>query len=138
MTGPAFMLSGGDHITCELFVIEAFFLVDAGFLNSELFTLNFDVGLAVNIFLFILAAMKVAMVFKSLKLPLADNRYPLILSQMMLLLAIPGFFKQVAVAHNGSVPPQAMFAIWWIVGLVPILSVMLLRNVTLPAYRGVI
>jgi hypothetical protein len=103
-----------------LLVIEAFFLVDAGFLNSEIFTLNFSAGLIVNAALLILATIKVAAIFRALNISLTDLRYALVLAQMFILLAAPGWFKYFADHHNGALSPSNLYAFWWIVGVIVI------------------
>ncbi|WP_428940243.1 hypothetical protein [Fontivita pretiosa] len=121
-----------------LFVLEAFFLVDAGFLNSEVFSFDLPMGTAVNAALLALAAVKLAMVFRGLGLSIADRRYPLILIQMVLLLAIPGVFKQISIGRNGAVPALAIYGMWWIVGLIPLLHVLLTRGADQTRHRRLV
>ncbi|HEY1628818.1 MAG TPA: hypothetical protein VGF52_03100 [Tepidisphaeraceae bacterium] len=113
-----FLLGRGlPRDAATLLILEAFFLVDAGFLNSEAFTLNFSIGLCVNLALLILAAIKVAAVFRALNFRLSDPRYPLILFVMLLLLSAPGIFKRLATAHNGALSQIPLYTFWWIVGV---------------------
>lgn len=121
-----------------LLVLEAFFLVDAGFLNSEIFTFNFELGLAINIALLILAGIKLVMVFEGLGLSLADPRLLLAGGQMFVLLAMAGVFKHIAQANNGVLPEMAIYACWWVVGIIPVLFAVLLRNGQERAHRGII
>jgi hypothetical protein len=121
-----------------LFILEAFFLVDAGFLNSEIFTADFTLGLGVNIALFVLAFIKLAAVFHGLGLSIADGRFALILSQMLILLALPGVLKQASEWHDADLPPAALFGVWWVVGLIPVLYVLLLRDDEQYAHRGIV
>jgi hypothetical protein len=85
-----------------------------------------------------LAAAKVAVVFRGFRIPLSDARYPLILAQMLILLAMPGVLKQVSESHNATLPALAVFGAWWVVGLIPILYLLMLRNMTVYPYRGII
>jgi len=120
-----------------LFVLEAFFLVDAGFLNAEIFAFDFSLGLAINVVLFLLAFIKLAVVFRSLGLPLSDLRYPLVLAQMLILLAMPGLFKGVFESSLRDLP-IAIFGAWWVVGLIPILYLLMLREMPPERHRAII
>lgn len=120
-----------------LLVLEAFFLADAGFLNAEAFTQDFTLGLIVNCALLALAFVKLVIIFKGLALRLTDTRFALILSQLLILMALPGILKQVSEANNGGLPPLSIYAVWWIIGIIPILYLLWLRHS--PAhYRGTI
>jgi hypothetical protein len=99
-----------------LLVIEAFFLADAGFLNSEIFTQDLEIGLIVNVLLLVLAAVKVACVFRALHLPLRSGPFALVMLQLALLMAMPGVFKYVAESRNGALPALVMYASWWAIG----------------------
>ena len=99
-----------------LLVIEAFFLVDAGFLNSEIFTQHLEVGLIVNVLLLVLAAVKVACVFRALHLPLRSSPFLLVMLQLAVLMAMPGVFKYVSESRNGALPAPVMYAFWWVIG----------------------
>ena len=99
-----------------LLIIEAFFLVDAGFLNSEIFTQDLEIGLIVNVLLLVLAAVKVACVFRALHLPLRAEPFALIMLQLAVLMTVPGVFKYVAESRNGALPPLVMYAFWWVIG----------------------
>src|ERR1043166_3320074 len=58
-----------------LLIIEAFFLADVGFLNMEIFTTSAHAGLFVNVLLLIVAAIKVAIAFRAVGVPLNDARF---------------------------------------------------------------
>src|SRR5687768_488286 len=49
--------------------------------------------------------------------------------EMFLLLAIPGMFADVSMRRSGFLPPLAVHAAWWALGLVPVLYVTLVRNI---------
>jgi hypothetical protein len=113
-----------------LLVLEAFFLVDAGFLNSEVFTQNLEVGVIVNLMLFVFAVVKVSAIFRALGLPLRGaGPFALIVAQIALLLAMPGIFKFVSQDRNGALPALALYGVWWCVGGIVALYGMLLRGV---------
>lgn len=125
-----------DVIT--LLALEAFFLADAGFLNSEAFTQDFHLGLAVNLLLFVLAIAKLMLVFLGLRLPLTDSRFYLILIQMFILLAIPGALKWMGDREAGWMTPMTLYIVWWVVGIVPMLYPMLMGRDTLLQHRGIV
>ncbi|HEY7086443.1 MAG TPA: hypothetical protein VH518_00060 [Tepidisphaeraceae bacterium] len=110
-----------------LFILEAFFLVDAGFLNSEIFTHDFELGLLVNLGLMVLAFVKIAGVFRGLRIPVLDVRMPVILLQMFLLLAAPGILKYVSEHNRGTLPPLALYAMWWVLGFIPIVYLLMFK-----------
>jgi hypothetical protein len=121
-----------------LFVLEAFFLVDAGFLNSEVFARDFNLGLLINSLMLGLATAKVGLVFIGLRVSLLDGRYLLVLAQMLVLLAAPGLLKY-AFEHNNSVlSPRALYGVWWIVGAVPILYLLLIRHAEHGRFPGIV
>jgi hypothetical protein len=111
-----------------LLVIEAFFLVDAGFLNSEIVTQDLQIGLIVNLILLVLAAVKVACVFRALHLPLRSGPFALVMLQVAVLTTMPGVFKYVSNSHNGALPAVTMYAFWWVIGgIVALYGVLLAR-----------
>ena len=112
-----------------LLVIEAFFLVDAGFLNSEIVTQDLEIGLVVNLILLVLAAVKVACVFRGLHLPLRSGPFVLIMLQIAVLTAMPGVFKYVSSSRNGALPAVTMYAFWWVIGAIVALYGVLLARV---------
>lgn len=139
LMGILLLRRGHKRDAATLFVLEAFFLVDAGFLNSEIFTFDLRIGLAVNAVLLILAAAKVAAVFLGLGVPIRSGRYGLVLGQMCLLMAMPGVFKLVASGTGATLQPWALYAVWWIVGLIPIAYLILTEiSETIDRHRGVI
>lgn len=122
-----------------LLIVEAFFLADVGFLNSEAFTQDYYGGLVVNLFLLVGAVVKVVLVFWGLGIRLTDPRFCLILSQVLILLALPGYLRRVA--DNDSlarVSLLAMYAAWWAVGIIPLLYLAFLRHDPWARHRGII
>jgi hypothetical protein len=103
-----------------LLVIEAFFLVDVGFLNMEVFSEHLGIGLVVNSAVFAAGAVKVLLVFRTAKVPLGDGRFAFVLLQMGMLFAMPGIFAMIAKPRNTFLPPLALYGGWWAAGLLPV------------------
>lgn len=129
---------GAVRDATTLFVLEAFFLVDAGFLNSEIFTHDFELGLLVNLMVLVLAVLKVAAVFRGLGISVLDGRLPLVLAQMVLLLGVPGVLRYVWEHNNAVLPPMTLYATWWVVALIPIVYLLLMRGESIEKHRGII
>jgi hypothetical protein len=102
-----------------LMLIEAFFLADVGFLNMEIFTVDFAAGLIVNAFLMIAAVVKLAVLFRAAGLSLMDGKFAYVMLELALLFAIPGIFAIVS-QPNDILPPLAVFGAWWLVGFLPV------------------
>jgi hypothetical protein len=102
-----------------LMLIEAFFLADVGFLNMEVFTANFAVGLIVNSCLMIAAVVKLAVLFCAAGIPVIDGKFAYVILELACLFAIPGVFAIVS-QPNDVLPPSAVFAAWWLVGFLPV------------------
>ena len=111
-----------------LLILEAFFLVDVTFLNSEIFSTNLRIGLIVNALLFLLAIVKVAVIFRGLGISLASGAFATAIIELAMLFALPGVFKRIATDHNGSLPAAAIYAAWWSIGLLPVVATLLMRS----------
>jgi hypothetical protein len=118
-----------------LLFLEALFLVDAAFLNVEVYAIDLHVGVAANAVVFLLAVAKLCLVFRALRLPL-DRTFGLVLSQLAVLFVTPGIFAHVSRHHDGALPPGVTYAAWWAVGLVPMLAMFLLRGRRLNELTG--
>jgi hypothetical protein len=118
-----------------LLFLEAMFLVDAAFLNVEVYAIDLHVGVAANAVVFLLAAAKLCLVFRGLRLPL-DRTFGLVLTQLAVLFVTPGVFAYVSHHHDGALPPGVTYAAWWVVGLVPMLATLLLRGRRLNELTG--
>ena len=105
-----------------LLMLEAFFLVDVTFLNSELFTASLRVGTIANALLMALAFVKVTAIFLGLGISLRDGAFALILIELAMLFVMPGVFKQLASRHGGSLHSGAIYASWWVIGLTPVIA----------------
>lgn len=108
-----------------ILLIEAFFLADVAFLNAELFTASPSLAWPISLVLLGLACAKLFVILRALKL--RDTRLVLFcsLALILLLFAIPGVLFEYANRHGGQVPAPMLYAIWWIVGLLPALAVCL-------------
>ena len=112
-----------------LFVLEALFLADVGFLNSELFTTDVRLGLVVNGILLWLGAVKLGIVFAGLGLRLRSGTFAFAVVQLAVLTAVPGLFADVASRSRvGELPAFTIYGAWWAVGLVPVLYAVLVRT----------
>ena len=110
-----------------LLFLEALFLVDAAFLNVEVFAIDLQVGLIANAIVFVLAVVKLAAVFRAMRLPL-DGTFRLVLVQLAVLFATPGVFAWVTRGGDGALPPALAYAAWWSLGVVAALTAVLLRG----------
>ncbi len=111
-----------------LLILEAFFLVDVAFLNSELFTISPWVGLLVNALVFILVALKLATIFIVLRIPLVSPLIGVIALELLALFALPGLLKLEATLSGGRLTPLMMYGIWWAVFIVGVLTIGSLRT----------
>ncbi len=107
-----------------LMLIEAFFLVDVGFLNMEVFTVNYAVGLIVNGLLMLAAVVKLALLFRMAGLPVVDGKFAFVVLALAVLYAIPGIFA-IASQPNDVLSPMWVFVAWWLAGFLPVAFVIL-------------
>lgn len=111
-----------------LLVIEAFFLVDVGFLNMEIVGERLALGLIVNTLILGLAVVKIVLLFHAARLPLADGRFAFAVLSLGVLFVIPGVFAIVARPRDTYLPPLVAYAGWWIAGLLPVAYAMLVGS----------
>ena len=104
-----------------LLFLEALFLVDAAFLNVEVFAVDLHVGIATNAVVFALAVAKLAVVYLGLGLR-ADRTFWFILLQLTVLFLLPGVFAARTRELDGWLPPGLAYGAWWAVGIVAALS----------------
>jgi hypothetical protein len=102
-----------------LLILEAFFLVDVSFLNAEVATANFHLGIFISILLFALAVIKLRLIMRALGADLSPARFANVMLQIAALLTIPCVLRGI---DHGSVSSASFYAIWWIVGLLPIIE----------------
>lgn len=84
----------GDGKT--LLFIEAFFLVDATLLSTRIFTFNPHIGLYLHAAIFILAAVKIALMAKALKISFGLPYLLCIAFEFLFLFMLPGIFAFMA------------------------------------------
>jgi len=102
-----------------LLILEAFFLVDVTFLNAEVATANLRIGILIGILLFALAVIKLRLIMRALGADLPPARFVHVMIQIAALLSIPCILRGI---DHGSVSSASFYAIWWIVGLMPIIE----------------
>jgi hypothetical protein len=103
-----------------LLLIEAFFLVDVGFLNMEVFAASLRAGLVVNTLVLAAAIVKVMFILRAARAPLNDGRFAFVAAQLAILFAIPGVFAAIARPRDTYLPQLAAYAGWWVAGLLPV------------------
>ena len=118
-----------------LVFLEAMFLVDAAFLNVEVYAIDWSVGVITNAVVFVLAVAKLALVFRALRMPM-DRTFGLILTQLVVLFVTPGVFALLTRQGDGALTPGVSYAAWWAVGLLPALAAALLRGGRLNELAG--
>jgi hypothetical protein len=111
-----------------LLLIELFFLADVGFLDMEVFTISFRLGLLINTILLLVAAVKISLIFLAIRRSLRDRLFGFAVLLIGVLLAIPGLLAWIAQRHDDHLHPLAIYAGWWIAGLMPFAYVLLVRN----------
>jgi hypothetical protein len=111
-----------------LLILEAFFLVDVTFLNSEIFSADLKIGLAANGILLAIALFKVAAIFRGLGISLASGAFAVTMIELAMLFTLPGVYKLISLDHNGGLPAMVIYASWWAVGLLPVLATLLLGD----------
>jgi hypothetical protein len=109
-----------------LLFLEALFLVDAAFLNVEVFAVDLRVGLFTNAVVYLLALAKLYLLFRALGLRL-DRTFGFVLVQVTTLFFLPGTFAVLSRDGDGTLPPRAAYAAWWALGAVAAVSVLLVR-----------
>jgi hypothetical protein len=110
-----------------LLLLEALFLVDAAFLNVEVFSIDLHVGLIVNAIVFVLAVVKLLAVFRVMGLA-RDATFGFVLAQLAVLFAVPGLFASVTRGDGGSLPAGLAYGAWWALGLVAAMPAFFLRG----------
>ena len=118
-----------------LLFLEALFLVDAAFLNVEVFAIDLRVGLVTNAAVFALAVLKLLLVFRAMRMKL-DGTFELVLLQLTVLFATPGVFAYATRGGDGALPPGLAYAAWWALGVVAVLAALLTRGARLNELLG--
>lgn len=120
----------------KLLLLEALFMVDIAFLNSEVFTADFHIGLAVNLVVLTLAGIKLALIFRAMAIPLLSEPFMLVVTELVLLFTMPGLFKSVSDHRNGQLPPLVIYGAWCSIAAMPVLYVALMRWGTSACHAG--
>ena len=98
-----------------LLILDAIFLSDITFVNSELLTTNLTVGLGIGLLLFGLSALRIHWITRRAQCPMPLHRYLIILMQLMLIIGIPAYLKYVDTGT--SIGATTLYCLWWAVGL---------------------
>jgi hypothetical protein len=113
-----------------LLILEAFFLVDTTFLNAELVTAHYTLGVTVNFILFVLAAVKIGVVLHVLYPSFSIARFGYILLQLAVLFAVPCVLRKM---DHGSITPAHLYGAWWTLAILPALHEAMVRHPNLNA-----
>lgn len=120
-----------------LLAIEAAFMVDAAMLNAELFTTDFRIGFLVNLLLLMLAAVKLAVIFRGLGIH-SVGIYALMVGFVAVLFELPGVFNHLSHHDAGRLSPLAIYGAWWLVGALLVASSYALTALKRMPYRRLI
>jgi len=105
-----------------LLVLQAIFLVDATFLNAEIATMQLTLGAFINALLFALAMVKLRVVLKILRPRITRGELASMVVQLAVLFALPCVLRRI---DHGSISPIDFYAVWWILGLLPVVHALL-------------
>jgi hypothetical protein len=100
-----------------LATLEILFLADATNLNAETIFVSPRIGMLINAIILVLALTKLTILFRRLNLPFSADRFGLVAAQLALLYAMPILFHGL---HAGDATPAHAYAIWWLIGLLPV------------------
>lgn len=101
-----------------LLLLQAFFLADFSFLNAEIATADFQTGLAINLVLLALAAIKMGVVLRVLKPGFTALQFAFVMLQLTVLFVSPVVLRWTD-ANRSILNPRDFYVMWWIVGLLP-------------------
>jgi hypothetical protein len=126
-----------------LLIVEAFFLIDVTFLNSEIFAADFMTGFWMNLLIFWIAIIKLVVIFQVMRWPLNHAAFPIIGLQLLVLFGFAGFFKKISDLNGGHVHILDLYAAWWVIGIliVPVCTLIgRIRGVTsrIEQHRGLL
>jgi hypothetical protein len=120
--------TGRSRDAATLLVMEAVFIVDAGFLNAEVYSLDLLLGAFVNIALFCVGILKLWVIFRAMRLPFFDPRCLLTVLQMLYLSGMPGMLKLMADTRTGAAAMLPLYALWWLVAAIPLVYLVWRRS----------
>lgn len=105
-----------------LLALELLFLVDITFTNGVVSTINAAWGWMLAGALVALAALKVGIILRGLRLPNGRRIGVLALIQIAMLLILPAVYKQIAMSRNGFLPMSAVYLSWVALGALPLIA----------------
>lgn len=103
-----------------LLVTLAIFMCDITFVTGDLSVARPGLGAAVAIGLTVLAVIKAGLALKLLNAPKIGRVLCIIGVQILLILLLPVVYKGISNQHAGYLPPKAIYAGWWLAGVLPI------------------
>ena len=108
----------------ELLGLEAFFLLDVTFLNAEIVTGHLNLGLAINIILFLVACLKMGIIWRLLDSKQMDARFAFIFLQIAALFALPAILRHI---DQGWLSDRDFYLAWWEVAALVLVGDVMLR-----------
>ena len=120
----------------KLLCVEAVFLADVGFLNSELYTESLRLGLIVNAVLLVVGLLKLLAIFSALKLPIRSPVFAMAGGVLTALLGHAAIFKWIGDHHQGRLPDVVMYTAWWLFGAIVVGYALMAKIVRPSAFRG--
>ncbi len=109
-----------------LLLLEAPLLVDLAFLNAEVASLSFRIGLIINLALLALALAKIAIIVRGLSGRWMNRGAVFILLQLGMLFLLPSVFKHLE--HGMSPTADQFYAAWWAAGMLLVAGHLLSRR----------
>ena len=97
-----------------LLLLEAVFLVDLAFIETEAGSTSFRIGLALNGCILALALFKGLILLRVLWGCVPSRLFALLTMELATLFLIPSVFTHFA--HNGGVTAGHLYAAWWLIG----------------------
>ena len=112
--------------------VESLFLTDITFVSGVISTVDPASGLLINSALLALAALKIFVILRLLRVERLVRAFAFVLLQIAALLVIPIIFKRLSLPDRGWVSPVAVYLSWCAAGLLPVIGTLLW---TMPAGR---
>lgn len=110
-----------------LLLLEAPFLVDLAFVNTEVSSNSVRAGCLFNLIVLSLAMLKMAVVLRALWARFPRRLFGAIGVQLAVLFLLSSAFTRFEHHQHGDVTPEEFYAAWWIVGGLPIACELLSR-----------
>jgi hypothetical protein len=109
-----------------LLILQAFFLADFGFLGAEIATADLRTGVAINAVLLALAALKIGVVLRTLKVSFTPLQFAFVVLQLAVLLGMPGVLRWLD-GSRAILNARQFYVVWWVVGMLPAVYELLSR-----------